>query len=124
MKARSRPWLTIFESEQNGKTTRYAMPIRIDWVRFDRERYNSKALAAVRQASREGTLFDVATDKDFIKQLLAEVRLSDTITEHGRSLEFHASEKLAAIPMFRLNRSMPSRPNNRTAQHWLMRPSS
>jgi maltose alpha-D-glucosyltransferase/alpha-amylase len=94
----SRPWLSIFESEQDGKTTRYAMPVRIDWVRFDRERYNPKALAAVRQGSREGTLFDVASDKDFIRQFLADIRSSETITEHGRSMVFHASDRLQAIP--------------------------
>jgi len=40
--------------------------MRIEWVRFDRERYNPRAFAAVRQGAREGTLLDVATDPIFI----------------------------------------------------------
>ena len=47
-------------------TTRYVLPMQIEWVRFDRERFNPKALAAVRQGAREGTLLDVATDQIFI----------------------------------------------------------
>ena len=44
--------------------------MQIEWVRFDRERYNPHALAAVRQGAREGTLLDVATDQIFIALLL------------------------------------------------------
>ena len=44
--------------------------MQIEWVRYDRERYNPNALAAVRQGAREGTLLDVATDPIFIGLLL------------------------------------------------------
>lgn len=94
----SRPWLSIFESKHDSKTSRYAMPIRIDWVRFDRERYNPKALAAVRQASREGTLFDVATDKEFITLFLNNVRASETITDQDTRIEFRPTERLQVYP--------------------------
>ena len=52
--------------------TRYVLPMQIEWVRFDRERYNPRALAAVRQGAREGTLLDVATDQIFIALLAAQ----------------------------------------------------
>ena len=52
----------------------------IEWVRFDRERYNPRALAAVRQGAREGTLLDVATDQIFIALLLRNL----TPIAHGR----------------------------------------
>ena len=45
-------------------TTRYVLPMQIEWVRFDRERYNPNAFAAVRQGAREGTLLDVASGRD------------------------------------------------------------
>ena len=67
----NRPWLAFFETTQRGVTTRYVLPMQIEWVRFDRERYNPRALAAVRQGAREGTLLDVATDQIFIALLAA-----------------------------------------------------
>jgi maltose alpha-D-glucosyltransferase/alpha-amylase len=50
--------------------------MQIEWVRFDRERYNPRAFAAVRQGAREGTLLDVATDQIFIALLLRNLRNS------------------------------------------------
>jgi maltose alpha-D-glucosyltransferase/alpha-amylase len=86
--------LTIFETRDGDKMQRYAMPTRIDWVRFDRERYNPKALAAVRQASREGTLFDVASDKEFITLLMDNLRQAKTIEDEGKRLIFRAGDRL------------------------------
>ena len=77
---------------------RYTLPIRVDWVRFDRERYNPIALAAVRQAAREGTLFDVATDKEFIELLLDNVRHSRTTTNGVDKLVFQPTAKLLQEP--------------------------
>ena len=70
----NRPWLAFFKSTQRGVTTRYVLPLQIEWVRFDRERYNPRALAAVRQGAREGTLLDVANDQIFIAILLRNLR--------------------------------------------------
>jgi maltose alpha-D-glucosyltransferase/alpha-amylase len=94
----SRAWLAVFESEQHGEMQRYALPMRVDWVRFDRERYNPKALAAVRQAAREGTLFDVATDKELIDQLLDNVRNNRTTTNGTDRLLFQPTEKFREMP--------------------------
>ena len=46
----NRPWLAFFQATQRGETARYVLPMQIEWVRYDRERYNPKALAAVRRA--------------------------------------------------------------------------
>ena len=46
--------------------------MQIEWVRFDRERYNPHAFAAVRQGAREGTLLDVATDPDLHRAAAAQ----------------------------------------------------
>ncbi|WP_458757068.1 maltose alpha-D-glucosyltransferase [Afipia sp. TerB] len=94
----SRAWLALIAAQQQGETVRYAMPVRIDWVRFDRERFNPKALAAVRQSAREGTLFDVASDKAFITLLLDNIRHSRTVDAEGGKLEFRPSTALESMP--------------------------
>jgi maltose alpha-D-glucosyltransferase / alpha-amylase len=90
----NRPWLTFFEATQRGVTARYVMPMLIEWVRFDRERYNPHALAAVRQGAREGTLLDVATDPIFIGLLLRNLHNALTVEENGLRLEFKPTARL------------------------------
>jgi len=92
-----RPWLTIFETALHGIVHRYAMPLRIDWVRFDRERYNPKALAAVRQGPREGTLFDIASDKSFIALLLDNIRAAKTVNGDTANIKFCPSDALSKV---------------------------
>jgi maltose alpha-D-glucosyltransferase / alpha-amylase len=97
----NRPWLAFFETTQRGVTSRYVLPIRIEWVRFDRERYNPRALAAVRQGAREGTLLDVATDEIFIALLLRNLIQSLTVEEEeqGLRLEFRPTSRFADRPI-------------------------
>ncbi|MDB5656654.1 MAG: Trehalose synthase-like, partial [Tardiphaga sp.] len=96
----NRPWLAFFETTQRGVSTRYVLPMQIEWVRFDRERYNPRALAAVRQGAREGTLLDVATDQIFIALLLHNLRRSLSVENEDGSarLEFRPTSKLAEKP--------------------------
>ncbi|HET6839359.1 MAG TPA: putative maltokinase, partial [Bradyrhizobium sp.] len=91
----NRPWLTFFEATERDATARYVLPMRIEWVRFDRERYNPHALAAVRQGAREGTLLDLATDHIFIALLLRNLHNMLTIEENGLRLEFIPTSKLS-----------------------------
>jgi maltose alpha-D-glucosyltransferase / alpha-amylase len=96
----NRPWLAFFEATtERGTTTRYLLPMRIEWVRFDRERYNPRAFAAVRQGAREGTLLDVATDPIFIALLLRNLREALTIEENGLRLEFRPTARLSDQPI-------------------------
>jgi len=95
----NRPWLAFFEATQRGETARYVLPMRIEWVRFDRERYNPRAFAAVRQGAREGTLLDVATDQIFIALLLRNLRQSLTVEENGLRLEFRPTSKFSDRPI-------------------------
>ncbi|WP_213769470.1 maltose alpha-D-glucosyltransferase [Bradyrhizobium sp. dw_78] len=95
----NRPWLAIFETTQRGTTGRYIVPMQIEWVRFDRERYNPHALAAVRQGAREGTLLDVATDHIFIALLLRNLRESLTVEENDLRLEFRPTSKFSDRPV-------------------------
>ena len=73
--------------------------MQIEWVRFDRERYNPRAFAAVRQGAREGTLLDVATDHIFIALLLRNLRENLTVEENGLRLEFRPTSKLSDRPI-------------------------
>jgi maltose alpha-D-glucosyltransferase / alpha-amylase len=92
----NKPWLAFFEATtERGATTRYVLPMRIEWVRFDRERYNPRAFAAVRQGAREGTLLDVATDEIFIALLLRNLRETLTVEENGVRLEFRPTSKFS-----------------------------
>src|SRR2546429_4416010 len=95
----NRPWLAFFEATQRGETARYVFPIQIEWVRFDRERYNPRAFAAVRQGAREGTLLDVATDPIFIALLLRNLRVALTVEEGGLRLEFRPTSKFVDRPI-------------------------
>ncbi len=91
----NRPWLAFFEATEDEAKTRYVLPMQIEWVRFDRERYNPNALAAVRQGAREGTLLDVAADTIFIGLLLRNLAQTLTIEENGLKLEFRPTNKFA-----------------------------
>jgi maltose alpha-D-glucosyltransferase / alpha-amylase len=95
----NRPWLAFFETTQRGVTTRYVLPMQIEWMRFDRERYNPRAFAAVRQGAREGTLLDVASDQIFIALLLRNLRESLTVEENDQRLEFRPTSRFADKPV-------------------------
>ncbi len=95
----NRPWLAFFEATQRGVTARYVLPMQIEWVRFDRERYNPDAFAAVRQGAREGTLLDVATSEIFIALLLRNLRETLTVEENGLRLEFRPTSRLSDKPL-------------------------
>src|SRR6266480_1160909 len=95
----NRPWLAFFEATQRDTVARYVLPMQIEWVRFDRERYNPRAFAAVRQGAREGTLLDVASDEIFIALLLRNLRNSLTLEENGLRLEFRPTSKLSDTPI-------------------------
>jgi maltose alpha-D-glucosyltransferase/alpha-amylase len=95
----NRPWLAFFETTQRNTTSRYLLPMQIEWVRFDRERYNPRAFAAVRQGAREGTLLDVATDPIFIGLLLRNLQQSLTVTENGLRLEFRPTSHFTDKPV-------------------------
>jgi maltose alpha-D-glucosyltransferase / alpha-amylase len=84
----NRPWLIFFKAAERKDALRFLLPMQIEWSRFDRERYNPHAFAAVRQGAREGTLLDVATSPIFLALLLRNLRESLTLEENGMRLEF------------------------------------
>jgi maltose alpha-D-glucosyltransferase/alpha-amylase len=113
----NRPWLAFFEATtERGATTRYVLPMQIEWVRFDRERYNPRAFAAVRQGAREGTLLDVAADPIFIALLLRNLREGLTVEENGLCLEFRPTAKFPDKPIKPVHiRAVETEQSNSTA---------
>ena len=103
----NRPWLAFFEDSERGATTRYVLPMQIEWVRFDRKRYNPHALAAVRQGAREGTLLDVAADRIFVALLLRNLSEALTIEENGLSLEFRPTHRFSGRQVKEPERIVP-----------------
>jgi maltose alpha-D-glucosyltransferase/alpha-amylase len=97
----NRPWLAFFKSEHRGEgeVPRYVLPMQIEWVRFDREHYNPRAFAAIRQGAREGTLLDVATDQIFVGLMMRNLRQSLTIEESGLRLEFKPTVRFPEGPV-------------------------
>ncbi|PDT73726.1 maltose alpha-D-glucosyltransferase [Bradyrhizobium sp. C9] len=97
----NRPWLIFFETTERGNTSRYVLPMQIEWVRFDRERYNPRAFAAVRQGAREGTLLDVSTDQIFTGLFLRNLRENLTVDEgeQGLKLEFRPTSRFSDRPV-------------------------
>ena len=86
--------LTIVEASGGRRTGDYVLPLAVRWTRFERERRDPHALAAVRQGSREGTLLDVAAEDELIGAMLAKICAAETIEADGRQLEFRASSRL------------------------------
>ncbi|WP_035656816.1 maltose alpha-D-glucosyltransferase, partial [Bradyrhizobium sp. STM 3809] len=95
----NRPWLIFFKAAERKDELRYLLPMQIDWVRFDRERYNPQAFAAVRQGAREGTLLDAATNPIFLSLLLRNLAQSLTVEENGLRLEFRPTSRFPDKPV-------------------------
>ncbi len=113
----NRPWIAFFEARLKGELARFVLPMRIHWHRFDRERHDPRALAAVRQGAREGTLVDVATDKDFIAQLIQNLHEGITTEEGGARLEFLPTRAFAArtLPSVDIVRAVETEQSNSTS---------
>jgi maltose alpha-D-glucosyltransferase/alpha-amylase len=83
--------LAVVEAKGRRDTDRYLLPLTIKWDRFNRERRNPNALAAVRRSAQEGTLLDAAAEGDFIWSVFEKLRAEAVIdVGEGRRLEFKA----------------------------------
>jgi maltose alpha-D-glucosyltransferase/alpha-amylase len=80
--------VALLEAEGQRETANYLLPLTIKWTRFDRDRQNPSALAAVRRGPREGTLLDATADPSFIALLLENLRAARTTEDDHRRIEF------------------------------------
>jgi maltose alpha-D-glucosyltransferase/alpha-amylase len=85
----------IVEAKGCRPTANYLLPLAIKWTRFDRERRNPNALAAVRHGAREGTLLDAAAEPGFITFLLEKLRAGEAVELDEGRLQFRPAAKLA-----------------------------
>lgn len=94
----SAPWLTLIEVKSGAGKGLYSLPLNVKWTRFDRDNPHPKALAAVRQGAREGTLFDIAADKDFLSYFIGHLRSGAVIkSQSGGTLRFSATQALSSV---------------------------
>jgi maltose alpha-D-glucosyltransferase / alpha-amylase len=80
--------VALLEVRGRRETANYLLPLTIKWTRFDPERQDPSALAAVRQGPREGTLLDATADPSFISLLLENLRAGRTAESDHRRIEF------------------------------------
>ena len=115
----NRPWLAFFEATQCGVTARYVLPMQIEWVRFDRERYNPTR-ARGRAPGRAGRHAAGCRDRPHLHRAAA----AQSAREPDRRRQRHASRIQADQQILATGRSGspsrfgPSRPNSSTARRW------
>ena len=80
--------MVLLEAKGRRETANYLLPLTIKWTRFDPERQNPNALAAVRRGPREGSLLDAMADAGFVTLLLENLRAARSIEADHRRLEF------------------------------------
>jgi maltose alpha-D-glucosyltransferase/alpha-amylase len=80
--------VVLLEVRARRETANYLLPLTIKWTRFDRERQNPSALAAVRRGPREGSLLDATADSGFVALVLENLRAARTIEADQRRIEF------------------------------------
>jgi maltose alpha-D-glucosyltransferase/alpha-amylase len=80
--------IVLLEAKGRRETANYLLPLTIKWTRFDPERQNPNALAAVRRGPREGSLLDAMADAGFVTLLLENLRAARSIEADHRRLKF------------------------------------
>src|SRR5262249_21383838 len=80
--------VALLEAKGKRETANYLLPLTIKWTRFDRERQNPSALAAVRRGPREGTLLDATADPSFIALIIDDLHDARTTEDAERRIEF------------------------------------
>ena len=110
--------LALTEVEGTRGTSRYALPLEVNWTRFDRiVRGDTRMLAAVRRGAREGTLLDAATEPEFLTLLLDKVHAGDSVESEGRTVEFRPTARFreGAAPAVDKVRAIETEQSNTTA---------
>jgi maltose alpha-D-glucosyltransferase/alpha-amylase len=78
--------------------SRYLVPLMVRWCRPDRIESGSAVMAAVRRLSREGTLLDAATEREFVAGLLTAIQAGRTIEQDDMRVEFRPTAEFSGRP--------------------------
>jgi maltose alpha-D-glucosyltransferase/alpha-amylase len=82
------------------QSVRYFIPLMVRWMRPDRiEGGGTNVMAAVRRLSREGTLLDAASDREFVATLLKAMHTSRDIRQDNFTIEFRPTAAFSEMPM-------------------------
>ena len=83
----------------DGVESRYLIPLTIKWMRFDSlGPLLPGAAAAVRRGSREGSLLDAGSDRDFNELLLKSIHAERTVAANQQRIEFHPTTVFKEMP--------------------------
>jgi maltose alpha-D-glucosyltransferase / alpha-amylase len=87
-------------STEHGKS-RYALPLTIKWIRFDRaaEQLGRQVVAPVRRGAREGVLIDAGADREFVTALIAHIHRGGRLQANQSVLECRPIARFAAAPL-------------------------
>jgi len=101
---------------ERPQATRYLLPLKVNWTRFDRSAAApANAIAAVRRGAREGTLIDAAGDPEFIALLLRLMQSSQTVEHDKHRLEARPTSVFAELPPLGADKvSFPNREQSNT----------
>jgi maltose alpha-D-glucosyltransferase / alpha-amylase len=90
--------LALVDVTSDRGVTRYALPLAITWIRFNRLGQGfANIVAAVRRGAREGSLVDVCSERDFISLLLRKVHSAHKIESGTRRVEFRPTAAFAGM---------------------------
>jgi len=89
--------VVLLEAKGKRETANYLLPLTIKWTRFDPERQNPSALAAVRRGPREGSLLDATADPSFVALLLENLRAARTIEADQRRIAFAPTARFSQV---------------------------
>jgi maltose alpha-D-glucosyltransferase/alpha-amylase len=90
--------LALVEVASGRGVTRYALPLAINWTRFDRLGHLlSNVVAAVRRGAREGSLIDVCTEREFVSLLLRNIHAARKVESGTRRIEFRPTAAFARM---------------------------
>jgi maltose alpha-D-glucosyltransferase/alpha-amylase len=110
--------LALVEAEGARGSSRYVVPLEVDWNRFDKiPRAEARMLAAIRRGAREGTLLDAAAEPEFLTLFLDKVYAGEVIDAGDRKLEFLPTERFrqSAPPAADKVRAIETEQSNTTA---------
>jgi maltose alpha-D-glucosyltransferase/alpha-amylase len=93
--------LALVDVTAGGASARYALPLSVQWRRFDRNSEQAKGtlVCPLRRANREGVLLDATSDKDIVSWLIGQIHKDEIVAADGLQIEFRASPRFSEQPL-------------------------
>jgi maltose alpha-D-glucosyltransferase/alpha-amylase len=93
--------IAMVDVHADDETARYALPVTVEWTRFDRAAPEDKAslIASVRRTNREGVLVEAVADRNFVAAIASNIHAGRDIGAEDRRIQCRPSKRFAADPM-------------------------